>query len=47
MHNALSNDDEVRAYVEELEANADSQPDVMYRSGDLADEIEAFLRDQR
>ncbi len=47
VHRALSDDDEVRAYVEELEATADSQPDVLYRSGDLADEIEAFLRDQR
>jgi len=47
VHSALSDDDEVRAYVEQLESTADSQPDVMYSSGDLADEIEAFLRDQR
>lgn len=45
VHRALSDDDEVRAYVEQLESTADSQPDVVYGT-DLATEIEAFLRDR-
>jgi len=46
VHNALSDDDEVRAYVEELESTADSQPDVVFGSQDLASEIESFLRNR-
>lgn len=46
VHLALSDDDEVREYVEELESTADSQPDVVYGSTDLTSEIESFLRER-
>ncbi|NNK91404.1 MAG: PAC2 family protein [Acidimicrobiia bacterium] len=44
VHRALSDDDEVRAYVEDLESTADTQPDVVFGPQDLASEIESFLR---
>lgn len=46
VHMALSDDEEVRAYVEELERRVDNEPAVMFDSGDMAEEIERFLRDR-
>ena len=46
VHLALSDDDEVRAYVEDLEQRVDNEPAVVFDSGDMADEIERFLRDR-
>ncbi len=45
VHRALAEDDEVRAYVEQLESSADAQPDVRFGTADVAAEIEAFLRE--
>ncbi len=46
VHLALAGDDEVRAYVEDLEQRVDNEPAIMFDSGDMADEIERFLRDR-
>lgn len=46
VHMALSDDEEVRAYVEDLERRVDNEPAVMFDSGDMAEEIERFLRDR-
>lgn len=46
VHQALSDDDDVRAYVADLERKSDNEPAIMLDSGDMAAEIETFLRDQ-
>ena len=45
VHLALADDEEVRAYVEQLESTADAQPEVQFGGADVATEIEAFLRE--
>ena len=44
VHRALEDDDEVKAYVEDLEQKVDSEPEMVYDAGNVADEIETFLR---
>lgn len=46
IHLALSNDEEVREYVADLERKFDAEPAIMFDGGDMADEIERFLRNQ-
>ena len=47
VHLALADDDDVRAYVEDLERKSDSEPSIMYDASNAADEIERFLRNQK
>lgn len=46
VHQALADDDEVRAYVADLELKSDNEPAVLFDTGDMADEVEKFLRNQ-
>ncbi len=46
VHQALADDDDVRAYVGELERKSDDEPEVLLEAGDMADEVESFLRDR-
>ena len=46
VHQALADDEEVRAYVEQLEADSDAQPVVDLSTDGLDEEIEAFLRER-
>ena len=46
VHQALTDDDEVRAYVADLELKSDSEPAIVFDAGDMADEVEKFLRNQ-
>ncbi len=46
VHRALDDDEEVRAYVKDLETKSDNEPQVLFESGEMADEVERFLRDQ-
>lgn len=47
VHQALDDDDDVKAYVADLEEQADSQPTLAFDDpGDMAKEIEAFLRNR-
>lgn len=43
---AVSSDDESRSYVERLERQVDSNPDLLPKGDDLAAELEAFLRER-
>ena len=43
---AVAEDPEVHEYVERLEAQVDRDADPLSRPGDLAAEVEAFLREQ-
>lgn len=43
---AVSSDDESRSYVERLERQVDSNPELLPTGDDLASELEAFLRDR-
>ncbi|MGI9607130.1 MAG: PAC2 family protein [Acidimicrobiales bacterium] len=43
VHLALEDDEDVRNYVDELERQADIEPEVVYDSDAFADEIERFL----
>lgn len=45
VHQAVETDEEVKAYVEELERKADTEPTMVFDDGqDVAEEIEGFLR---
>ena len=44
VHRALADDDDVRAYVTDLELKSDSEPAIVFDTGDMADEVEKFLR---
>ena len=46
IHLALADDDDVRAYVSELEDKIDNEPEVLLEAGDMADEVEKFLRNR-
>jgi hypothetical protein len=46
VHRALADDDDVRSYVEQLEAEADAQPVIDLSTENLDAEIEAFLRER-
>lgn len=46
VHLALDDDDDVRAYVDDLEQRADAEPEVVYDAESMTDEIEKFLRDR-
>ncbi len=46
VESAVADDSDVREYVERLEAAADLDDDPLTRAGDLAAEVEAFLREQ-
>jgi len=47
VHQALASDDEVKAYVEDLEKKSDAEPDIVLdQKGDMAEEIELFLRNR-
>lgn len=46
VHRALSDDEEVREYVEELEQQCEAESELLYGSDDITSEIEAFLRDR-
>lgn len=46
VHQALADDDDVRAYVSELERKSDDEPAVIFEAGDMADEVESFLRNR-
>lgn len=46
IHTAVTNDDEMSTYVEELEKRVD-ESEIMPSGDDLAAELEAFLRDKR
>lgn len=46
MHQALADDEDVRAYVADLEKKSDDDPSIIFDVGDMADEVENFLRNQ-
>jgi predicted ATP-grasp superfamily ATP-dependent carboligase len=46
VHRALEDDEDVRSYVEDLERKADTEPELIFDAGDMADEIEQFLRNR-
>ncbi len=48
VHQALVDDEDVKAYVADLEQSADSEPEMIFDSGDgdMAAEIESFLRNR-
>lgn len=46
VHRALDDDEEVRAYVDDLEQRADSEPEVIYDADSMTEEIENFLRNR-
>jgi len=47
VHQALASDEEVKAYVEDLEAKSDAEPELIVdQPGDMAAEIESFLRNR-
>lgn len=46
VHGALTDDENVRDYVQSLEQKTDSDPQIVHDSSEIADEIEAFLRDR-
>ena len=46
VHRALNDDSDVKAYVEDLEQKIDDEPEMIYDAGNMADEIESFLRNR-
>ena len=46
VHQALADDEDVRAYVADLEKKSDDDPSIIFDVGDMADEVENFLRNQ-
>lgn len=46
VHLALDDDADIRAYVDDLENRADSEPEVIYDADTMAEEIENFLRNR-
>jgi len=46
VHRALNDDGDVKAYVDDLENKADNESEMIYDAGDMADEIESFLRNR-
>ena len=47
VHQALADDDEVRAYVADLEEKSDNEPAILFDSGDMTEQIERFLRNRK
>lgn len=47
VHRALEEDEEVKAYVTELETKSDEAPEVLLDSSGMTKEIEDFLRDRK
>jgi hypothetical protein len=46
VHLALDDDQDVRSYVKDLEQKIDAEPEVGYDAGDMAEEIDHFLRNR-
>ena len=46
VHRALDDDEDVRAYVDDLEQKIDAEPEVIFDAGEMAEEIEHFLRNR-
>ena len=46
VHQALTDDDEVRAYVKDLEEKSDNEPEILLDTGEVAEEVERFLRNR-
>ena len=47
VHQALADDDDVRSYVADLEKKSDEDPSIIFDVGDMAAEVESFLRGQQ
>jgi len=46
VHLALDDDDDVRAYVDDLEQRSDAEPEIVYDTDEMTNEIETFLRNR-